>query len=460
MSRPSNMSNCFEPARFPWIRPWPGTNRGIKILKPLIAQESPTNWPIRWGLGTKLNDQAIHLEFNEASLVYYMFFQKKMTNYVTALNAFPEDCLVTESNQVRVQVVGWGQWAYFAQRHICHTVEQNFYFLESVWGVHDKAANFNEKSEKLLGGLRLYPFVRRYIATDEDSYRKSVDDALRVAAQTPELVPATCWNHLFYKPDNWPLYRSKSDSHFKDWFRQDPLPGTVYDLGARLTHPAMIKRPDAMACLERFHKEAPYNDLLIRYLLYLESKDKPTQERAAKLYEAILPYNLNAMVAVADTVRANPAQYEELMLKAAKLNVNCYYILSDFEIDQGNEDKAAKYLDLACASDPDAVQVANHALWRVQYYLKRARMTKPGKSPIREALSILKSDYKPRLCILKRPKISTARSNGITKSKNATKIRNRSTIFVNVTSVAPATRGLIQSLSHTRGSFSQMAGKW
>jgi len=44
------------------------------------------------------------------------------------------------------------------------------------------------------------------------------------------------------------------------------------------------------------------------------------------------------------------------------------------EINRQEEDQAAKYIDKAVPPTRDSVRVSNHAYWRVQYYLRRARL--------------------------------------------------------------------------------------
>jgi Tfp pilus assembly protein PilF len=94
------------------------------------------------------------------------------------------------------------------------------------------------------------------------------------------------------------------------------------------------------------------------------------------LYGALLPYSAGALERVACTVTNKPEQYEKLMLQAAALNPACYYTLADYAIYRKQDDQAAGYLEKACATDPDAVRVSNHARWRVWYHLKKGETDK------------------------------------------------------------------------------------
>lgn len=164
-------------------------------------------------MGHQLLRVSLPLEFAEIQSVYALSHHEKLSRdgLVTALNALPERCFTTDSNgAVHVCIIGWGQWADFLQRHLCHAIQQNFYFLQYDWGVPDDAKEFAAKCDQAFGGLRLYPFVERFDCTDEESYHKSVDDGFKVTVATPQLVPADCWNWLCYKVRFAPWYRPES----------------------------------------------------------------------------------------------------------------------------------------------------------------------------------------------------------------------------------------------------------
>jgi hypothetical protein len=329
-------------------------------------------------IGHQLLSFSIPLEMREIQSVYALSHQEKLTkqNLVQALNDLPDGCFTRSGGVVHVHVIGWGQWADFLQRHLCHAIQQNFYFMNYAWGVPDEAKEFAARCEQDFDGLRLYPFVRRFNCTDVEAYHKSVDDGFKVTVATPQLVPAECWNYLCYKVNFAPQYDPNPNPHVNEWHSHNPPPGTVYDLHPRLNHPSLISRPDAVARFEQLHEMAPYDCRIIHFLLERKYKNQPSYEQAAGLFQAVLPYSINAMRTVANTVYNQPEQYQKLMLEAAVLDPVCYYDLGDYEIGRQEEDLGAKYVDQACAADPDSVRVSDHAYWRVQYYLKKGQIEK------------------------------------------------------------------------------------
>ena len=329
-------------------------------------------------IGHELLAVSIPLEMQEIQSVYTLSHKERLAkeNLVKALNEKPDGCFDRSGDEVHVHVIGWGQWADFLQRHLCHAIQQNFYFMNHMWGVPDDAKEFAAQCEQAFGGLRLYPFVRRFNCTDEESYHKAVDDGFKITVATPHLVPAECWNYLCYRVNFARWYNPNPNPHVNEWHSHNPPPGTVYDLHPRLNHPSLISRSDAVARFEQLHKMAPYDCRLVRFLLDHKYKEQPSYEQAANLFQAVLPYSVYAMRTVARTLEKQPEQYQKLMLQAAALDPACYYTLGDYEINRHEEDLGAKYVDLACDADPDSVRVSNHAYWRVQYYLKKGRIEK------------------------------------------------------------------------------------
>jgi tetratricopeptide (TPR) repeat protein len=330
-------------------------------------------------MGHELLQFSIPLELQEIQSVYGLSRHGKLSqsSLITALNELPEYGFSTGADHAsHVQVISWGQWALFFQRHLCHALQQNFHFMQYQWGVPDDAREFAVKCEQTFGGLRLYPFVRRFNCTEVEAYHRSVDDGFKVTVATPHLVPAECWNYLCYKPSFAPLYCPNPNPHINEWHSHNPPPGTVYDLHPRLNHPSLIDRPDAVARFEQLHAWAPYDCRIAHFILAKKYNQGPTYGQALAFYGELLPYSVYALETMADTAYDQPERYEMLMLQAAELNPAYYYNLGDYALAHHHEDKAAEYTDKACDLDPDSVRVSNHARWRVDYYLRKGQTDK------------------------------------------------------------------------------------
>jgi tetratricopeptide (TPR) repeat protein len=324
------------------------------------------------GAGHQLLALALPLEFQEIGAVYQMSQQKKLQKeeIVPALNQMPDRCFSPDvDKQMGVHIIGWGLWAGFFQRQLCHAIQQDFDFLQRRWGVPDEAKKFSTKCDQLLDGLRLYPFVRRFNCTDVASYHKSVDDGFKVTVATPQLVPARCWNFLCYwfTPDEW--YKPNPNPHINEWHKHNPPPGTAYNPLPRLDHPSLTSHPDAV---DKLHEIAPYDRNIAWYIWKTKYKTKPTYEQASTLFQPVLSYDYFAMEKVADTVEDQPVKYEQLMFKAAELNPSDYFKLADY-FEPRNDDKAAGYIEKGNSQDPDSVRASDYASWLIKYYLKKGR---------------------------------------------------------------------------------------
>ncbi len=288
-----------------------------------------------------------------------------------ALNQMPERCFGA-GGKARVRVIGWGQWAMFSQRHICHALQHNFEFLDKKWSVPDEAKKFSRETEKLFSGLRLYPFVRRFNATNVKDYHRAVDEAVAVTINTPHLVSAQIWNHLCYRVACAELYMP-SNPHINEWHKHNPPPGTAYDPFPRMNHPSLVNRPDTVACLETLHARAPYDKDIGFNLLRLKYHEQPTFEQMEKVYHPVLEYNSDRIAELAEVIRGRP-EYEKLMLKAAAIDPYRYYTLADY-YKKSDEGKAAQYLKKAMELHPDSVTAASQSGWLVQYYQRKGLTT-------------------------------------------------------------------------------------
>jgi len=335
--------------------------------------------------GHELSMEAIPLELEEVESVYRMTHPGAAipSSLPQVLNVFPKgSCFDVDSkNKARVRVIDWGQWAMFFQRQLCHTEQRGFDFLNTMLGDPDGAKEFAVHCDHAFDGLMLQPFVHRLNATEADGYHKAVDDGLKVIAATPQFVPAGCWNSLFAPVTFAPPYSPASNLTIHDWFNHNPLPGTAYDVKARLDQGSLTNRADAIARLEALHEMAPYHRPLARFILHATYKGGySTYEQAMAVYGKMLPYSPLVMRAVAEgSLTGDVEKYVQLMTQAAEQDPSYYYDLDEFWFRMNNftlEDKAAEYFQKGFDADPDRVGASNHAGWLVKHWLKRGQIEK------------------------------------------------------------------------------------
>lgn len=328
------------------------------------------------GMGHELLATALGLELEEIGSILEAARSEKLKpgKLAAALNEMPERAISKDAkNAVRVHVIGWGLWAGFLQRQLCHAVWVDSNFLQWKWGVPDEAAKFSTQSDALFSGLRLYPFVRRFKATDVATYHQSVDDGFKVTVATPQLVSPQCWNYLCYELSTGEYYKPNPNPHVNEWHKHNPPPETAYNMYARLNHPSLTRRADTDVILDQLHNRAPNDPDLNYYLMKNHFKNAPTYGQATNFFGASAEYNILAMTWLAWAVKAEPDKYEVLMNRAAAVNPAEYGRLGDYFSERNQDDKAAEYYEKNYA-DPDSVAISRHCSWLVHYYLKKGQV--------------------------------------------------------------------------------------
>ena len=356
---------------------WQRLKKEQKVTVDFVRATDAESYSVE--IGHQLLRAALPLEIQEEERVYELYFGRKLVKreLLRALNQVPERCFsIDDTGEAHVRVIGWGQWANFFQRHLCHAVQQNFQFMNSAWCVPEQAKKFANGCDRLFDGLYLYPFVRRFTCTDGPGYRQAEEEGIQAASKIPQLIPAECWNALCARVDFAPLYSPSPYGQLTLWFLYSPLPGTAYDIGPRLRQGSWTQRPDAVTRLEQLHTLAPYDNRISHYLIWKKFNNQPTHDQAAAIYKDVLPWSVYAVRTVAQTVTNDPIQFEKLLLDAAPWDPTVYYDLGDYFERSQQEEKAARYIDQACDNDGDSVRVANRAESRVRHYLKLGQWNK------------------------------------------------------------------------------------
>jgi tetratricopeptide (TPR) repeat protein len=332
-------------------------------------------------MGHDLLVLSLPLEFKEIGSIYQLSQQKELQSneLVSALNQMPDRCFSPGADgQTGVHVIGWGLWAGFLQRQLCHAIQHDYDFLERKWGVPDDAKSFSDKCDQRFGGLRLYPFVRRFNAIDSATYHQSVDDGFKVTVATPQLVPAECWDYLDFWLNPNDYYAPNPNPHINEWHLHNPPPGTAYNPHPRFVQRTLAECPNSSALLAKLHDLAPYDSDIAYFILKRIGGNSPDYEQATNLFQPVLAYATYAMITVASTpeIRRKPDRFEQLYSQAATLDPADYFTLGNYFKDLNQDDKAAAYYEKGNALCPDAILASYYANWLIHYYLKKGETEK------------------------------------------------------------------------------------
>lgn len=323
--------------------------------------------------GHVLWERALDAELREISEVRGLGKDGPLTkgNFVTLLNAEPRGCLeIGPDGTPRVRVVSWGLWAAFLQRHLCHALVEDFYFLDHVMGLHASAIKFRQEIDPQFRGLRLFPFVRRQNATDEADYHLAQDDAMAVILRSPELVPAGVWNFVSFRFHHGATYVPGPSPHINDWHRanHNPPPGTAYDANARMNHPSLMNQPDTVAHLSRLHALAPWDHDITYFMLRQSYGGNVPAAQLIDGYHAVLDFDPDTDLKIAEASKDNPAMYLEWMGRAAELKPSNYYRIGKYLAGLHRDEEAATAFANGFSRDRDPVRVSNEAGWLVNYF--------------------------------------------------------------------------------------------
>ena len=331
------------------------------------------------GLGHQLQETSLPLEFAEIEKIHSQVLGGAMSEkeLITFLNQAPERCFTKGSPPVRI--IGPGQWAFFLQRHLCHSLQHNFDFLQRKWGVPDAAKEFVTESDKKFAGLRLYPFVRRFNCTTAVEYHQAVDAGMPVTVASPHLVSPDLWNYLFNPPKFTARYSPSSNPHVNEWHKHNPPPGTAYHPKPRMYHPSLVNRPDTAAVLGQLHELAPYDSDIADWLLKVKHHEQESYAKAEEVYQPVLEYSARQNLRLAKYATNDPPRYEQVMIRYAKLKPSGYFILGRYFANRQEENKAAAYYEKAVELDTDAVAIANNCDWLVKYYQRKGERAKAEK---------------------------------------------------------------------------------
>lgn len=327
------------------------------------------------GLGHQLSALALPLETREIGELAALVPEADTDHLFETLNALPEPCVTRDPNgRPRVRVIGWGQWAAFFQRHLCHAIWQNHRFMRRLWGVPEAADKFAQACEKSFGGLWFYPFVRRLIAEDnrdQQALNEASDACARLVMEAPTRINPQLWGRLYGRPRGMGLPRLPLLPDISRWFRHNPPAFTAHQVRARANADSLGRMPDRAERLEALHKLAPYDPSITELMLHFRYQHKGRGQSPTVLtnaYGPVLEFSPQIMGRVAALCTNAPAVQETLLRRAARIEGGWYFPLGSFLVGRGEREQAAAAYEDGVRTCPDEVRVANNAAWLVGYY--------------------------------------------------------------------------------------------
>ena len=262
------------------------------------------------------------------------------------------------------EVLPWEAWAAQFQRHLANGISQIDRHYRHRIGDAAAADRAKRAIDARLLAMPLLPLAGISRTTGPNGGlvdAERLDDAITLAAASPERVPAYLWEFLATATRYEPLGREMPDA--RAWFGT-PAARTPYNAADRSASDPAVGR----TALDALLAEAPHDYDLAARVLSLTHGGRATPAVLRAAFGARLDYDLRAMHLAID---ASTDDDERLALqeRACVVSPTECADLGDLMVWRGRPDAAARAFERAFA-DPsfEAVGMANRSRWLVRHY--------------------------------------------------------------------------------------------
>jgi hypothetical protein len=263
------------------------------------------------------------------------------------------------------QVLSWGAWAEYFQRHITSYVSDVDKHYRYMLGLAKEADARKLEVDKLLGQLTLFPVasIRRTKGSkSSEADLTYIADAIALAVRQPELVTFNSWSFLEFGSRYEMLSRGMPTGG--RWFKS-PTTRTPYQAGIRTKSSAPGFTPQA---LEALLDEAPFDLRLANNATAARVANVSLWTRVWNLLLKRLDYDLTALDAAISWAR-NDKEQLELQKKACALETSECLQLAWWLAYMGEESAAVARFETSFA-DPklSPIAMSKNVGWLVWYY--------------------------------------------------------------------------------------------
>ena len=326
--------------------------------------------------GHRFVDAGVNRELAEAAMVwarYHANAQSSQQGLIDALNDRPASSPIARvDGDTVVQVLDWGTWAAFHQRHLCATLASVTSQLLHL-GDNDAVVKTEHSMEATFGTLALFPIVARWGAPNAEIYQHAMERARPLVETTPELVTHATMNVLLYKPEftvdirPFPLQVA--------WFTPTVPAGTALDLISRSLRPG-CPRPPTRAQAKVWAVEQPYDHWTVWAEAFLAiDRGSPSYAVVRKAFGSLIEYDIEALEEFKYLDMSTGERFD-IGDRLCRLSADhCGTLASWMLIIDRERDAVAAY-ERWITGARDRVNVSNGVTWISRYYLdhgQRAR---------------------------------------------------------------------------------------
>ena len=290
---------------------------------------------------------------------------------VSALNDRPLASPVSRrGGATHVDVLDWGTWAAFHQRHLCESLALIVLHVRNSEG--DRAVGRTLKElDASFGQLTLFPVVEGWIARNSEQYEDALMRARPIVDAQPELLTAPEWNFLLKRPSF--ERRTIPFPVNVRWFDPAEPEGTAFDLPNRSLQPG-CPRPPTLEQAAWFAREQPYDEWTVWANAWYPVKGRPTADAIRAAFGPLIEYDDIALRNFVDQIALTLDERVELVQRRCAIAPHNCGTLAELLLVNNREREAVAAYEHWAASERNQAIVAWNVTWLVRYYRDHGRL--------------------------------------------------------------------------------------
>ena len=309
-------------------------------------------------------------EIGELAYVYEQLHQRQLTKEL------PASIVNVRAGRLLAggdpQVIPWGAWAEFTQRHIGQSIDKIDHLYRGQLGTPERADELKATLDATLGHLTLYPVAsvaRTRGKKGREADLRYINQAIDVAVRSPELVTLDYWKFMQQGSNYEPVRRGMPA--MKTWFA--PLSADVpYDAAMRTESLIGYLKPPAIDALM---DEAPYDIGMLSRIAQRYNRLRPVMDKIRTLVEPRIDFDMWVIDWAINTARDWDDRLA-LRRKACALAIGqCLELASDLR-DVDEAAAVAEYEKLFRNPALDQIAMSNASGWLVEYYERTGQLVK------------------------------------------------------------------------------------
>ena len=344
-------------------RGWPALER---LAEPVAADFARIAQDSHLGVqdGNRFIMPALDLELEEAASAYQRANGRPMPASLPEALNHRASRLIGDG----AQVLPWGAWAEFYQRHLAMNMSMVDSHVRHMLGDHDEANQLKRSFEARLGDLTMFPvgtlrWTKGSQGTEADlTYLREITD---LTIKAPELVPYRAWQFAEMGSRYEPVAKMMPTGD--GWFKR-PTPEVPFEAGVRR---------GASENVEALLSTAPHDTPLL-VAISAGGPDDPAVKHARGLLEYHHDYDLRAVDATVKYLNTGTPDLLALQRKACVISPrDCMALASTLLYWMEDEAAAALEYERAFADpDLDAIARASESGWLTSYYYRTKQTDK------------------------------------------------------------------------------------